>query len=348
MAYTLAELARRVGAEIRGDAECLITGVDTLQDAAPGAIAFLANRKYRRYLATTQASAVVITPDLSAECPVTALICDNPQLCFARIENILFPPTAVEPGVHASAVVAASAEIDPTAQVGPCAVIGEGCRIGPGVSIGAGCVIGRDCAIGQDSRLLARVTLCDGTQLGRRVLLHPGAVIGSDGFGLVKDGEVWVKVPQLGRVRIGDDVEVGANTTIDRGALQDTVIGNGVKLDNQIQIAHNVTIGENTAVAGCAGISGSTHVGRNCTIGGGVGLAGHLEIGDDVHFTGQSLVTRSFTKPGLYSGNLPAVPNLEWRKSIARLRQLDDMMRRLKRLEKQLAVKADAAGADDT
>ena len=207
----------------------------------------------------------------------------------------------VLPCVPATAIDLASAQIDASAWIGPGAVVEAETVVGPGAFVGPGCVIGRGCRIGAGSRLVARVTLCRGTQLGERVLVHPGAVLGSDGFGLANDGGVWVKVPQLGRVRVGDDVEIGANTTIDRGALDDTVIGDGVKLDNQIQIGHNVEIGEHCAIAACAGISGSTRLGRHCTLGGGVGLAGHLEFADNVHFTGQSLVTRSFTKPGVYT-----------------------------------------------
>ncbi len=197
-------------------------------------------------------------------------------------------------------------------------------------------MVGAGSRIGRESRLVANVTLCTRSNIGERVLIHPGAVIGSDGFGLANDRGKWIKVPQLGGVTIGNDVEIGANTTIDCGTINDTIIADGVKLDNQIQIAHNVEIGENTAIAGCAGIAGSTRVGKNCTIGGGVGLAGHLEIGDDIHFSGQSLVTRSFTEPGHYSGNLPAVATGEWRKTVARIRRMNDMMQRLKALEKRV------------
>jgi UDP-3-O-[3-hydroxymyristoyl] glucosamine N-acyltransferase len=209
-------------------------------------------------------------------------------------------------------------------------------RIDDKVSIGPGCVVGRGCSIGSGSRLVAKVVLCPHTEIGKRVLIHPGAVLGSDGFGLASDKGVWEKVPQLGKVRVGDDVEIGANTTIDRGALRDTLIQQGVKLDNQIQIAHNVQIGEHTAIAGCAGIAGSTTIGSYCTLGGGVGVSGHLTVGDNVHFSGQSLVTRSFTEPGYYSGNLPAVPNKDWRKTVARLRRIEELMERIKQLEKQV------------
>jgi UDP-3-O-[3-hydroxymyristoyl] glucosamine N-acyltransferase len=229
--------------------------------------------------------------------------------------------------------------VDATAWIGPTAVVEEGAEIGPRVFVGPGCVIGAGCRIGEDSRLVARVTLSERTQVGKRVLIHPGAVIGREGFGFAKDGERWVRIPQLGRVRLGDDVEIGANTTVDRGALEDTVIADGAKLDNLIQIGHNCLIGENTAMAACSGISGSTRIGRNCTIAGAVGMAGHLEIGDNVHFTGMAMVTRSFQQPGLYSSGIPAMPNADWRRNAARFRHLDDLAKRLKRIEDALADK---------
>jgi len=336
LAYRLGELAARVGAELRGDADCEISHVDQLQSAAVGAISFLANSRYLKYLSHTRASAVIISPELVEKATISALVSDNPYLCYARIADILHPQPTVNGGIHPSAVIAEECSIAEDAWIGPCSVIETGSVIAPGVYIGPGCVVGKDCTIGQASRLIANVTLCTGSKLGERVIVHPGAVIGSDGFGMAKERDKWIKVPQLGGVIIGNDVEVGANTTIDCGTINDTIIADGVKLDNQIQIAHNVQIGENTAIAGCAGIAGSTKVGRNCTIGGGVGLAGHLEIGDNVHFSGQSLVTRSFKEPGYYSGNLPAVSNGEWRKTVARIRRMDDMMQRLKALEKRL------------
>lgn len=325
-----------MGAELRGDADCEISHVDQLQSAAVGAISFLANSRYLKYLSHTRASAVIISPELVEKATISALVSDNPYLCYARIADILHPQPTVNGGIHPSAVIAEECSIAEDAWIGPCSVIETGSVIAPGVYIGPGCVVGKDCTIGQASRLIANVTLCTGSKLGERVIVHPGAVIGSDGFGMAKERDKWIKVPQLGGVIIGNDVEVGANTTIDCGTINDTIIADGVKLDNQIQIAHNVQIGENTAIAGCAGIAGSTKVGRNCTIGGGVGLAGHLEIGDNVHFSGQSLVTRSFKEPGYYSGNLPAVSNGEWRKTVARIRRMDDMMQRLKALEKRL------------
>ncbi len=341
MGFRLGELAQVSGAELHGDAECRIETVATLEDAADGAISFLTNPKYRKYLQGTRAAAVILGREYLKECPVNALVSSNPYLAYARISNYMFPGPEQRSGRHASAVIAESACIDPSAWIGQGVVVEEDVEIAAGVFIGPGSVVGRGVRIGKDSRLVANVTLCHGISIGERAVIHPGAVIGSDGFGLANDGGAWIKVPQLGSVQVGDDVEIGANTTVDRGALNDTVLENGVKLDNQIQIAHNVRIGENTAVAGCVGIAGSTHIGRNCTVGGGVGIAGHLEIADGVHFTGQSLVTRSVTKAGQYSGNLPAVENKDWRKSIVHIRHLDDIVRRLKTLEKQVLSLSD-------
>ncbi len=279
---------------------------------------------------------MIVSTECAPEAPVPVLISENPYLTFARAAELLHPRPPVVGGVHPSAVVAPSARIDPSAWVGPLSVIEDGVVIGRGVFIGPSCVIGTGCSVGAQSRLVARVTLCEGTRVGRRVLLHPGCVIGREGFGFAKDGNRWVRIPQIGRTQLGDDVEIGANTTVDRGAIDDTLIADGVKIDNLIQIGHNVEIGENTAMAACSGISGSTRVGRNCTIGGSVGMAGHLQIGDDVHFTGMAMVTRSLSDAGVYSSGIPAMPNAEWRRVVARIRQLDEMARRLKRLEDQL------------
>lgn len=339
MTFRLGDLAELVGAEVHGDPEQVITHVDTIQDAGQGAICFLANQKYRRYLTETKASAVILHADSLDECQTHALVIDNPYLAYARIAAYMFPREINAGGVHASAVVSSEATISPDAWIGPQVTIEDGVEIAAGAQIGPGCVICKNSILGQDTCLVANVTICPDTQIGQRVLIHPGAVIGSDGFGLANNKGQWEKVPQLGKVMIGNDVEIGANTTVDRGALRDTVIADGVKLDNQIQVAHNVQIGEHTAIAGCAGIAGSTTIGKYCSVGGGVGIAGHLEIGDNVHFSGQSLVTRSFKEPGYYSGNFPAMENGEWRKTIARIRRMDDMMKRLKALEQQLATR---------
>jgi UDP-3-O-[3-hydroxymyristoyl] glucosamine N-acyltransferase len=304
----------------------------------------LSNKKYRKYLAKTDASAVILAEEYLSECPGEALVCDNPYLAFARISAYMHPLTEKKSGRHETASVSDSASVDPSAWIGPGVVIEDNANIGPYVQIGPGCVISKDVTVGADTKLMANVTVCHGVSIGSRVLIHPGVVIGSDGFGIANDDGIWVKVPQLGSVQVGDDVEIGANTTIDRGALGDTVIGNGVKLDNQIQIAHNVEIGDNTAIAACTGIAGSTKIGKQSTIGGGVVIVGHLEFGDNVHFSAESLVTRSFPEPGYYSGNLPAMPNREWRKSIAHLRRLDEMIKRVKELEKQVAYLTDDQG----
>jgi UDP-3-O-[3-hydroxymyristoyl] glucosamine N-acyltransferase len=333
LSFQLGELARVAEAELHGDDGCEITGVATLESATTGSITFLANPKYRKYLGVTKASAVILNQKFLPECQVDAVVAADPYLAYARICSYMFPPPDMQPGQHESAVVAASAKVDPTAWIGAGVVVEEGAQIGAGTFVGPGSVIGCNVKLGSDSRLVANVTLCAGVTLGERVLLHPGVVVGSDGFGLANSDGAWVKVPQLGSVVIGDDVEIGANTTIDRGALYDTVLERGVKLDNQIQIAHNVRIGEDTAIAGCVGIAGSTKIGRRCTIGGGVGIVGHLDIPDDTHFSAQTLVTRSPKKAGHYSGNLPAVASREWQKSVVHIRHLDDIVRRLKDLE---------------
>lgn len=347
VSFLLGELASRTDCQLQGDGDCVITHVDTIQHAGNGAICFLANNRYRKYLTATAASAVILASDDVDQCVTNALVSDNPYLTYARISRIINPEEPLVQGVHPSAVVSSQAVIDDNSWIGPCSVIEAGAVIAAGVSIGPGCIVGRDCTISEDSRLVANITLCHGTTIGRRALIHPGVVIGSDGFGQANNQGMWEKVPQLGKVQIGDDVEIGANTTIDRGALQDTTIGNGVKLDNQIQIAHNVQIGEHTAIAGCVGIAGSTTIGSHCTLGGGVGVVGHLEIGDNVHFSAQTLVTRSFTKPGYYSGNLPAVTNSAWRRSVAEIRRLGDIMKRLRVLEAGMQSAADTSRADN-
>ncbi len=334
----LGDLASAVGVELSGDPAIEISGVGTLEHAVQGEISFLSNPRYRRFLKDTQASAVILGPQDAAQCHTAKLISDNPYLTYARVASRLIPELEDPAGCHPSAVVSSTADVDATAWIGPCAVIGERVRIEAHAFIGPGSVIGDDCVIGAATRLVARVTICQGTQVGERCLLQPGAVLGADGFGLANDAGRWEKVPQLGRVILGNEVEIGANTTVDRGALEDTVLGNGVKLDNLIQIGHNVQIGEHTALAAACAIAGSTKIGRYCTIGGLTGLVGHLTIGDNVHFSGASQVTRSFPHAGYYSGNLPAMENKDWRKAVARIRQLDGMAKQLKALEKQIAA----------
>lgn len=333
MVRTLGQLAEHLGAHVYGDADCKISGVATLQNARSGDISFLANPRYTKYLSATAASAVILTDEYRSACPTNALVVADPYLSYAQVATLLSPPLAARQGRHPSAVVDPGSFIDSSAWIGPHCVIEEGAEIDAQVMVGPGCVIGRNCRIGAGSRLVANVTICQGSRIGKRALLHPGVVIGSDGFGLANDGGSWVKVPQLGGVTIGDDVEIGANTTVDRGALDDTVIEDGVKLDNQIQVAHNVYIGAHTAIAGCTGIAGSARIGARCTIGGGVGIVGHTEIADDVHITGMSFVAHSIRQPGIYSSGTPLEPNRDWRRNYARFHHLDDMARRLRHLE---------------
>jgi UDP-3-O-[3-hydroxymyristoyl] glucosamine N-acyltransferase len=333
---TIGYLADAIGASLIGDPTLQVHGVATLEQARPGALSFLSHKKYRRYLTNTQATAVVLAAADAPACPTAALVHADPYLAYARAMRILYPSDKGQAGVHPSAVVDPSAQIHSTAWIGPLTVIEAHVRIDAGVVIGPACVVETDCQIGTDSRLVANVTLCRDTQIGCRVLIQPGAVIGSDGFGFARDNERWLRIPQIGRVCIGNDVEIGANTTIDRGSLGHTLIADGVILDNLIQIGHNVQVGEYTAVVACTGISGSTKIGKNCLIGGDVGIAGHLEIGDGVYLAAGSKVTRNLRGPGYYGGVLPVDPEPLWRRNIARLRHLDELARRVRQLEQQV------------
>ncbi|ADC62976.1 UDP-3-O-(3-hydroxymyristoyl)glucosamine N-acyltransferase [Allochromatium vinosum] len=337
MQIRLGELAVRLGVSLRGDGEVVVDHVAQLDSAGAGSLSFLGDPAYRAHLARTHASAVILKESDAADARVPVLLSDNPYLTFARAVRLLHPQPEVVGGIHPSAVVDPGAQVDPTAWIGPLTVLEAGVVVGPRVFVGPGCILGEGVEVGADSRLTARVTLCAGTRVGQRALIHPGAVIGREGFGFAKDGERWVRIPQVGRALLGDDVEIGANTSVDRGAIGDTVIGHGVKLDNHIQIGHNVVVGDNTAMAANTGISGSTRIGRNCTIAGAVGMAGHLEIGDNVHFTGMAMVTRSFKEPGVYSSGIPAMPNADWRRNAARFRHLDELTRRVKQLETLIA-----------
>lgn len=335
---TLGEIATLIHARLQGgDPATAITGVAPLHRAQAGQLSFLAHARYRPFLATTLASAVILSTEEASHCPAPALVVANPQVAYAQAAALFEPHPQIVAGIHPTACVHPTANLAADAWIGPYAVVEAGAVIGAGVWVGPHCVIGEYAEIGADTRLIARVTVCHRVRLGQRVLVHPGAVIGSDGFGLALDeAGRWLKIPQLGRVLIGDDVEIGANTTIDRGALEDTVIEEGVKLDNQIQVAHNVRIGAHSALAGCVGIAGSARIGRHCMLGGGVGVAGHLEIADGVQVTGMSLVTKSIAQPGIYSSGLAVEPNRLWNKISARLRRLDDVFRRLAILEKKI------------
>jgi len=335
VAIPLGVLAERLGAVLEGDPGLPVDGVGTLRGAKRSQLSFLSNPKYRRQLAECSAAAVLLRADV--DCPPGfaggRLRVADPYLAFARASRLLHPVPPVVPGVHPSAVIDASAEIDASAQVGPLAVVGARARIGPQVVIGGGCHIGGEVSIAEGTRLHPRVVVYDGCVIGRHCILHSGAVIGADGFGLAWNGEAWEHIPQLGRVVLGDHVDVGANTTIDRGALEDTLVETGVKLDNQIQIGHNCVIGEHSAVAGCVGIAGSTRIGPRCRIGGASMVSGHLEIAGGSEIAGGTAITRSVSEPGVYASVFPFMPFAQWRRNAAQLRHLDEIARRIRALE---------------
>ncbi|MFQ6021162.1 MAG: UDP-3-O-(3-hydroxymyristoyl)glucosamine N-acyltransferase [Acidiferrobacterales bacterium] len=332
----LAELAQRFNGEIRGNFNVEIRGVATLDRAGARDIAYVASKEYYEALARTAAGAVILRAGDAKQYAGTALVVDNPRLCFAMVATLLNPHKSFQPGVHPTAFVDKQANVASSAWIGPHSVVEAGAVVESNVFVGPGCYIGERAVVGEHTRLAVRVVLNHDCIIGKSCMVHPGVVIGGDGFGYVRNEEQWVKIPQLGRVRIGDNVEIGANTAIDRGALDDTIIGDGVKLDNLIQIGHNVSIGEHTAIAGCVGIAGSTHVGKRCAVGGQVTFADHLEIADDVQIAIGSSVTRSITKSGTYSSSLKAEPATKWNRSIIRLLQLDGMAKRLKVLEQEV------------
>lgn len=335
MALTLAQLAAALNAELRGAVgDTAISGVATLAQAGAADVSFLANPRYRPQLSTTRAAAVILNEEDAAAAVTPVLVTGNPYAAYAEAVRLLFPAADRRSGVHPSAAVDAQASIDPTAWIDAHCVIESGARIGPRAQIGPGCVIGPGVTVGEDTELIARVTVLAKACLGKRVRLHPGVVIGSDGFGMARVDGHWERVPQVGSVVVGDDVDIGANTTVDRGALSDTVIEEGVKIDNQVQVAHNVFIGAHTAIAGCVGISGSARIGRHCTLAGGVGVVGHLSIADHVHITGMSMVMHSISQPGTYSAGTPLVENRLWKRNAVRMKQLDKLVKRVKQLEK--------------
>ena len=311
-------IVAQLGGTLVGDGSVRVSRVGTLAQAGAGQIAFLANPKYRSQLAATRASAVILPPQTADATDLPRVVVANSYAYYARVAQLLHP------------------SVTPAVPIHPSAVLGQGVEVGAGVVIHAGCVVGDRVRIGSGSVLHPNVTIYADCVVGQRALIHSGAVIGADGFGFAKDGDAWVKIPQVGRVVIGDDVEIGANTTIDRGAIDDTVIGNGVKLDNQIQVGHNVVIGDYTAMAGCVGIAGSARIGRRCTVGGGAIILGHLELGDDVHVSAGTLVTKSLVKPGQYTGAFPVDGHEGWLKNAAHLRHLAKLADRVQELEKKL------------
>jgi len=334
--YTLAELADCLGAQLRGEPAFKVSGLASLIDAKATDISFLSDVKYIASLADSQAGAVIITPEHADKVSGNVLISDNPYLGFAKMSCLFDNRPVLAAGIHPTAQVAADASIAETAAVGSYAVIEAGVVIGEGVEIGSGCFIGSDTRIDKDTMLAANVTLNHGVHIGARVIIHSGTVVGADGFGFANHQGSWQKIAQLGGVHIADDVEIGANTTIDRGALQDTVIEEGVKIDNQVMVAHNVRIGKHTAIAACVGISGSTEIGSHCMIAGGVGFAGHLKIADHVFVTVRTMVTKSITQSGSYSSGTAMMPTPDWKKSSVRLKHLDSLVKQVKQLEKEI------------
>ena len=334
---SLSELARVIGARLEGDGSKRIRRVASLEDALPDSLSFLADSRHRRHLAHTRAGAVILRARDLAAAPVTALVCEDPHVAFARAAQHLTGAVHAMTGIHPTAWVHPDALLESDVAVGPHASVAGGAYLARRVSVGAGCVIGEAVEIGEDSRLMANVTIYPNTIMGRRVIVHSGAVLGADGFGYANEGGRWIKVPQLGRVIIGDNVEIGANTAVDRGTLGDTVIEEGVKIDNLVQVAHNVRLGAHTAMAGCSAVSGSTRVGKYCSIAGGAGLAGHLRICEGARVTGMAMVTHDIREPGDYSSGTPMAPTRRWRRNAVRFNQLDEMARRLRRLERELA-----------
>ena len=334
--FTLDEIVSRFGGELIGDGRLRILQVATLENAGPTELTFLANQKYHRQLKSSLAGAVVLTAADAKDCPLPCIASDNPYAYYARVAQLLNPSPQTPSGIHPSAVV--ESKLDQSVSIGAGVYVGKGVTIGTGSDIGPGCSIGNDVTLGSQSRLFSKVTLYPGCVIGARAIIHSGAVIGADGFGFAREGDgSWTKVPQLGRVVIGNDVEIGANTTIDRGALDDTVIEDGVKLDNQIQIAHNVRIGTLTAMAGCVGVAGSARIGRRCTIGGAAMILGHLTIADDVNISAATLITKSINQPGTYSGAMPFEAHRDWLKNAAQMRHLDAIAEKIRILEAKLA-----------
>ena len=333
--YSLLEITERFGGEVAGDSSVKVSRVATLETAAPGDIAFLANERYLAQLKSTRADAVIVGETARGATRLPRIVCANPYAYFAKVSTLFNPERELKPGIHPSAVVDPSATIAADAEIGPFAVIGRNARIGAGCLIGPGSCVGEGATLGAGTRLQANVTIYHGCVIGERALLHSGTVIGADGFGFANEAGMWVKIPQTGKVVIGDDVEIGANTTVDRGTLDDTVIEEGVKLDNQIQVGHNVRIGAHTVIAAFAGIAGSARIGKRCRLGGGCGIAGHITVADDITISPFTLVGKSITEQGTYTGIYAFETHSEWRQNAAHLRHLSEMAKRIRALEQK-------------
>ena len=335
MAYLLQQLAEHVSAELLGEADHEIVRINTLQAATKGDLAFLANRRYVPYLKETKASAVILSKQDAEKANTNCLVVDDPYLAFAKIVRLFHPTKEFSAGIDASAVIGQNTIIDSTSKICAQVVIGDNVKVGSNTYIGPGCVIEDNVNIGDNNYFYANVTLCRDVEIYNRVRLHPGVVIGAEGFGMAKEKGVWLNIPQIGKVIIHDDVDVGANSSIDRGALENTIIEKGVKIDNQVQIGHNCIIGEHTAIAGCVGVAGSAKIGKRCMIGGAVGIGGHLTIADDTIITGMSMVPNSIKESGMYSSGIPVVENKKWRKNVIRYLNIDSIVERIKKLEQK-------------
>ena len=335
MPISLGELATRFGCELIGDPDIEVSGVASLSNADSDSLTFLSNAAFKEQLSSTKAAVVILRPADAADSPVAAILHDDPYLCYARMAAVVRPPPAYAPGIHSSAVVDPTATVAASAHVAPNAVVGERSVIGENVYIGSGTVVGPDCVVGDDCRFIANVTLVRAVRIGLRGIIHPGVVLGSDGFGNAMTPEGWVKVPQVGGLVIGDDVEIGTNTAVDCGAIGDTVIEDGVRIDNLCHIAHNARIGAHTAIAGLSGISGSTTVGKRCLFAGMTGAVGHITICDDVIIMGRGVATKDITEPGAYGAMFPAEPVKDWARKLGRFRRIDALTARVKKLEEK-------------
>lgn len=333
---TLSELAKISGSDLLGDPKCLITQVASIDKASLGDISFVREGKYKSYLAASQAAAVILPKSMAKDFSGNKLLNDDPYLAYAKIVEALYAVDLAVSGFHPSAIIDDSVQLGSDIFIGANVSIDAGCEIKSHAVIGAGCTIGKNCTVGEATELKANVSLYDNTKIGSHCLLQSGAVLGADGFGFApQKGGKWYKIPQVGNVVLGDNVEVGANTCIDCAALGSTIIGDGVKLDNLIQIAHNVQIGEDTAIAGHTAVAGSVTIGKRCRIAGAVAITGHLDIADDVMITATTLVSHSIRKSGVYSSGLIMDTNHKWRKNVARFKRLDDLFRKVIKLEKK-------------
>lgn len=342
--FSLAAVVTLLGGRVSGNPEIVVTQVGSLENASGDQIAFFSNPRYKSKLGQTRAGAVVLGPAAETLTNLPRIVVDNPYAYFGHLSRLFNPDPALVPGIDSFALVAEGARVASSAYIGPGAVISEGAVIGERTSVGSGCQIGENVQIAEDSKLHPSVIIYAGCQIGARAILHSGVVIGADGFGIAAEGGCWEKIPQIGRVVIGEDVEIGANTTVDRGAIDDTVLENGVKLDNQIQIGHNCRIGAHTAMAGCVAVAGSARIGRHCTIGAGAIILGHLTIADHVNVSAATVISRSIHKPGTYTGMFPFDDNASWAKNTALVRHLSELADRVKTLEKRLFEKENKDG----